>query len=372
LFYAPFAAPRLTAQERTQNGAEPPGGAETQIAMLAEHLYRRGVNVGVLVYVDGDDRDLTAWAIPLPRRTRAGSPARRAASIALTLVRQARTLTSSDAAVFVQRAAGPQTGLVAIMARLLRRRFVYSSANVIDFDYGRLESRRWNVWLYELGIRLADDVVVQTPEQVELCRRRFAREPALIKSIAERAPRRQDVPEAFLWIGRMAKYKLPFAYVELARALPHARFWMVAVPSGPDAPAIARQLDDAAAELSNLELLPPRPRAELQPLVAKAVAIVNTSEYEGMPNVLLEGWACGVPALALHHDPDGVIEREQLGGFAAGSHQRLVEQATQMWHTRMDQAELAERCQAYIDREHSPETVATRWAQTFERVVSRP
>ncbi len=372
VFYAPFAGPRLATREAVDGPGEPPGGAETQIAMLAEHLDRQGVSVGVLVYLEGSADGLALWAIPLPRRARSGSPARLAASTGLTMARQARTLIGSNAAVFVQRAAGPHTGLVAIVARVLRRRFVYSSANVIDFDYGRLERRRWNVWLFHLGVRLADAVVVQTPEQVELCRQRFGREPVLIKSIAEPAPRRDGVPDAFLWIGRMAHYKRPLAYVELARALPHARFWMVAVPSGPDAPGIARELEQAAAELPNLELLAPRPRGELQPLIDRAVAVVNTSDYEGMPNVLLEGWARGVPALALHHDPDGVIERERVGAFADSSQQRLVELARELWDGRHDQTELADRCQQYIEREHAPDVITSQWANTLTNLTSRP
>ena len=96
-------------------------------------------------------------------------------------------------------------------------------------------------------------------------------------------------------------------------------------------------------------------------LVDSSVAIVNTADFEGMPNVFLEGWERGVPALALTHDPDGVIESHGLGWFAHGSREQLAELARTAWEQRGDQAAIAERCRAYVRDEHSTDAVAARW-----------
>jgi glycosyltransferase involved in cell wall biosynthesis len=98
-------------------------------------------------------------------------------------------------------------------------------------------------------------------------------------------------------------------------------------------------------------------------LVNRSVAIVSTSDFEGMPNTFLEGWARGVPAVAFAHDPDGVIERHRLGCFAGGSLERLVTLASSLWEERRDQAELAERCREYVLDYHSPEAVSARWVE---------
>jgi glycosyltransferase involved in cell wall biosynthesis len=224
-----------------------------------------------------------------------------------------------------------------------------------------LENNSRAVKLFHLGVRLAGAVVVQTPEQVELCRERFGREPVLIKSLAEAQPLRAGMPEAFVWAGRLAGYKHPEVIVTVAKALPEARFWMVAVATGEEEQGRLESLMAAAERLENLEVLAPRPREELGELIAKSVAVVNTAEYEGMPNVFLEGWARGVPALALSHDPDGVIARERLGSFAEGSLDRLIELARELWAGRGGQSELAQRCRAYIQREHSMDTALDRW-----------
>src|SRR5439155_20251272 len=119
-----------------------------------------------------------------------------------------------------------------LAARLRGARFVYSSANVFDFDLGRVEPP-YKVRLFECGVRAADEVVVQNDGQAEMCRQRFRRDPVVIRSIAEAAEPRQGVPEPFLWVGRAAPYKRLGVYLDLARDVPEARFQMIAVP-GPD------------------------------------------------------------------------------------------------------------------------------------------
>lgn len=355
VFFAPWIGPLLVAHpERSA------GGAETQLLMLARGLTERGLRVALVVFeidrplpqrVDG----VEVIVVPTPRRLR---PVARVLLVARTMLRLRPR-------VVVQRIAGPETGLLALLAKLRRARFAYSSANVVDFDYGRLGTGRPKTWLFHLGIRLADAIVVQTPEQVGLCRERFGREPVMIKSVAEPAPERTGEPEAFLWVGRADWYKRPEAFVELARAVPEARFWMIAMPmDGPGRERLA-QLEAECAEVPNLELLPPRPREKLASLIPSSVAMVNTSDYEGMPNVFLEGWARGVPALALTHDPDGVIEREQVGAFAHGSAERFAELARDLWQGRRDQAELAARCRAYVENEHSPGAVIGAWTRAL-------
>lgn len=342
-----------------------PGGAETQTLLVARALAASGRSIAIVTYdmegrlpeaVDG------VRIIAQRRYPEAGSRARRFASDLAALV---RTLGSVDAEVFVQRAAGTPTGKVALLTRARRRRFVYSSANVIDFDYGRLERSRPHVWLFHLGVRLAETIVVQTDEQVDLCRGRFGRSPTLIRSIARRMEQRTADPQAFLWVGRATDYKRPEAFMNLARAVPEASFWMVVMPAGRAEREYAGQLERKAHDIANLELLPERPRDEMLELIGSAVAIVNTADYEGMPNVFLESWAQGVPALSLSHDPDGVIDREGLGRFAGGSPIKLSELTREMWRGRQDQMAVAERCQTYMVREHSPEAVVEGWTKVL-------
>jgi glycosyltransferase involved in cell wall biosynthesis len=353
-FYAPWIGPLLATGPE-----QPTGGAETQLFLVAHALAERGLRVCLITYpVDSIPATIDGIVVQVQRRARHPVSAIRGALSLLTFV---RALAPLRANVFVQRSAAHTTGLVAAMARIRGSRFVYSSANIVDFDFARLERKRWRIWLFRLGVRLADRVVVQTAEQISLCERSFGRTPVLIPSVAETAPQRTESPEAFLWVGRMAPYKRPEAFLALAEAVPEAQFWMVASTTGGVGAELAAELRSRADRLPNLTLLKARPRTGLPELIVRAVAMVNTADYEGMPNVFLEGWARGVPALSLTHDPDGVIVREGLGAFAAGSPAVLAEAARSMWASRRDQRDVAARCRAYVDRQHSVDVVADAW-----------
>jgi glycosyltransferase involved in cell wall biosynthesis len=361
VFYIPTISPLLAPTREA-----PPGGAETQVFLLSQALAARGIRVALIAYElpDGVPRTYANIDI-IPRPPDVGR--KRLVGKVIEAVRIWQSLATVEAPVIVRRMAGADTAIIGAFARLRRRRFIYSSANVVDFDPTELLSKRRDRALYRIGIRLAHRVVVQTEEQIPLCERTFKRKPALIKSIAEPATDGiQSEPSAFIWIGRVCSYKRPLEFVELARAVPEARFWMVAVPPPERAEesdaSLWRRLQAASTETKNLELLEPRPRNELRLLIRCAIAVVNTADYEGMPNIFLEGWREGVPALALNHDPGGVISTHGLGAFATGSRARFAEVARMMWRERGHRAAVAERCLGYVRRVHSPEKIAAQWA----------
>jgi glycosyltransferase involved in cell wall biosynthesis len=224
-FYTPAVGPRVLDKGSSA------GGAETQILLLAGALAARGWRVGIVTY---------AADAPLPKRADGvrivpHRPFRGRGRLTRRLgyaVEMARMFATLNADVIVQRAAGSTTGIVALAALLTRRRFVHATANVVDFALERIEPDARIVKLHEFGVRRASAIVVQTTEQVRLCRRRFGREPILIRSIAEPAEPQRRAPEAFLWVGRVDDYKRPELFLALARAVPEATFWMVAVPAG--------------------------------------------------------------------------------------------------------------------------------------------
>jgi glycosyltransferase involved in cell wall biosynthesis len=276
-------------------------------------------------------------------------------------------LSAVPSRTIVHRGAGVDLGVIAVYARLTGRRLVFSTANVSDFEHDRLESNGLYLLLYKLGVRLAHAIVVQTDEQIGLCVSAFRREPVLIKSVAPHVEGEDEPPEAFLWVGRLVSYKRPLEYVALARALPEAKFWMLGVPTphldGDD--LVAQAVAAQAREAPNLELLAPRRHQEVQWLMSRAVASVNTADFEGMPNVLLEGWSRGVPALVLTHDPGGVISTHGLGSYAEGSPEKLADLARELWLTREHRSDLAQRCRTYVRTHHAVQAIAEQWGRVL-------
>jgi glycosyl transferase family 4/glycosyl transferase family 1 len=352
LLYSPSIGPLI----RPGDGPSP-GGAETQLYLLAQTLAGAGVKVGVVCL--GTRNGLPARADGfdvLIRPPRPDGSRRFARPRELSLLwRFFRTV---DSPVVVQRAAGYDTGIVGLISRLQRRRFVYSTASTGDFSRVPWRIARDQA-LFSLGVRLATTIVVQTPQQVEMCRSAFGRSPVLIRSLAEPTSACGGPPEAFLWVGRTDDVKDPLAYVELARRVPEALFRMLTVPTlGQE--RLQADLERVAHDVTNLELLAPRPRSDALAIYDRGIAVVNTSHHEGMPNAFLEGWARGLPALSLRVDPGKALTREGLGRCADGSLERLADHARDLWAHRTDLGGLAARCRAYIEREHGQDAV-TRW-----------
>ena len=335
------------------------GGAERQTRLLALGLADRGLEVAhvtlpVRNYVPPDEPRLSVVQRG-PSGGRLAEP-----------TRIWRGLAAADARAYLLRGATPALGVAGLFCRARRRRLVFAAANDGDFTSELIESPRLGLPLYRLGVRLADAVVVQSRRQVELARDAFpeAKQVIEIPSFAETPAEGPAEPQAFLWSGRVVEYKQPLLYLDLAAAVPEARFRMIPVLT--DAPeGVEDAIRHRAADLPNVELLEPRPYAETQELVREAVAIVNTSRLEGMPNVFLEGWAYGIPALSLNFDADGRIRERGLGVAAEGSWEAFAGGAEELWRRRADRGGYGPAARAYIAAEHGPDVVLERWREVL-------
>lgn len=349
------------------------GGAERQMVLLARALAERGRRVAHVVHAPQDLVSLSSDRLSLVYRApyvgdRRGGGFREAARVW-------RALEAADARTVVLRTASPMLAVASLYCALHRRALIFSTANNYELTFETMAKRHHRQLLYRLGVRLADAIVVQSKEQLELARQAFSRSDTVvhIPSFVEIPGTSATSPEpatAFLWVGRLIGYKRPMHYVELAREVPEARFVMIPSPQGAD-PADVVELRNAAGEVPNLELLDPIPHAQLMELLARSVAVVNTSSLEGVPNAFLEAWVHGVPALTFEFDPDGVIARHDLGIAAEGSWEQFVAGARSLWRDRADRRAVASRVQQYALETHSPERVGALWDELLTAIAPR-
>ncbi len=365
--YAPYASVFYDAAAPRSGG-----GAERQTWLLARGLARRGMRVAHIVHPVGEPVVEPGSHITLVQRAPAGGHGSARAFAAESAVAW-RAFEEADAAVQVFRGATGAVGVGGLWARRRGRRLVFAGANNSDFGAGPFRTGRDpRALMFRAGMRTADAVVVQSQDQVDLARTRFPRlgEPELIPSFVEPAPETARPGEGFLWVSRLAHYKQPLLYADLAAAVPEATFWMITINSAePDYDTTLAELRRRAEALTNLELLPQRPHAELQEIVDRAVAMVNTSSFEGMPNTWLEGWARGVPALTLSFDPDQRIARHGLGISGGGSWDAFVAGARRLWEGRADRAGLSPVVRAHVASAHGTH-VEDRWAAVLERLAA--
>jgi glycosyltransferase involved in cell wall biosynthesis len=362
--YAPYAGALYTTPPK------PTGGAEMQSLYLTQALARAGLKVRHVVLSAGPlprERD-GVGIVGLPSAYGSRGLARRKAVVA--------ALHAADASVYIQRCAGFETGVVGAFARLRRRRSIFSSSSVADFDLTSETARIAGASLdhvptriqYLLGLRLVDAIVVQTEEQQQRARSRGL-STSMIRSFCVVPELVYTRREFFLWVGNPRAVKDPGAYVELARRVPEARFLMVAGDPVSTGRSQAAELKLAAANVPNLDVLLDLARDDVLALYPRSVAIVNTSWVEGFPNTFLEAWARGTPALSLRVDPDRLIERNGLGFACGGSMERLEERAKALW-ARRDELD-PEPLRSYVRRVHDPDVVARHWLELLSELLPR-
>jgi glycosyltransferase involved in cell wall biosynthesis len=58
-------------------------------------------------------------------------------------------------------------------------------------------------------------------------------------------------------------------------------------------------------------------------LIANAKALINTSNFEGFPNIFLEAWANGVPVISLNVNPGNVFYQRNMGIYCDGDLKKM-------------------------------------------------
>src|SRR3989441_13239646 len=128
--------------------------------------------------------------------------------------------------------------------------------------------------------------------------------------------------KTILWIARVDPWKQPDLLLKLATRMPEETFVMVGPPSPLDLDNLPR-LQKLAAVMPNLCLLAGVPFERTEALFGEAKLFINTAQYEGFPNTFLQAAACGTPIVSWTVNPEGILDRYQMGYFADGEWARF-------------------------------------------------
>jgi glycosyltransferase involved in cell wall biosynthesis len=160
--------------------------------------------------------------------------------------------------------------------------------------------------------------ITQNNHQREMAKAMFLRDSVIIPNpidlaIQPHPGRARDKRGYALWIGKADATKQPQHFVALAKAFSGLEFFMVLNPSRT---AVEEKIYEHHP--GNLRIVDSVHRDEVPALMEGAFVLVNSSKFEGMPNVFLEACRAGTPLLSLNADPNGFIGGEGCGIWADG------------------------------------------------------
>jgi glycosyltransferase involved in cell wall biosynthesis len=362
-FVAPYAWPVLSRDPNIQVV----GGAEVQQCILARLLADNGYRVSMISFDYGQPSPALVDGVSVYKsfRENAGIPVLRFLHPRLTTMW--RALREVDADVYYQRSSAMWTGVIAEFCRRYRKRAIYAGASDRDFDIGQEQiGLARDRWLYRRGLARVDRIVAQNPYQLESCRRNHRRDAVLIPSCYQ-LPKdaKPGSGDRVLWVGTIHGYKRPEIFLELAERLPQRRFVMIGGPSiGGERlkPGYYEAIRDRAARLANLEFTGFLPLAEVEPWFDRARLLVNTSVYEGMPNVFLQAWARGVPTVATV-DVGAPVNTVFAAAAQGAAKVEALLSNTALWNQASSDS------LAYFERNHSSAEVLARYSRLLEELV---
>lgn len=126
-----------------------------------------------------------------------------------------------------------------------------------------------------------------------------------------------------LWVSNLKRQKQPEMYVKLAKALEHTGVDFLMIGSNQS----RLEYDWIETENSrqpNFHYLGGKAFQEVNGALEQCLFNVHTCQPEGFCNIFLQAWFKHKPTVTLEFDPDGLIEKNKLGGNAKGDFTKFV------------------------------------------------
>lgn len=344
------------------------GGAERQLHLLSQEL-KSVFDVHFIVGDYGQQQTTTREGVVLHRAYEPDSTSGPTGQIA-KFGKLAAAMERANADVYIHRGDPKKAIVTSLLARGMRAAWVFNVANDANLD-GQIGARASTIQpVYRWRLRHADAIVAQTDYQQRRLEERFGVASTVVPNgyVGGCSPVPAEERGHVLWIGRIdGQQKQPMVFLDIAERVPEVKFRMIGTQD--DDTELYAQVERRATELDNVDFLGRVPPTEVEQHYRSAIALVNTSAFEGFPNTFLEAWRCGTPVISLTVDPNRYLPRGQSEGFADGDLQAL-EEAVRAFARQPD---LVRKVGTHSRRQFSDhfliDTVAERYASVLEQVL---
>lgn len=238
----------------------------------------------------------------------------------------ATVLRHSKSEVLLTEMANSMVGWAALFFKGWRKKLLIhrlASDKDTDCEFLSKNDKRSNYTLYRFGLKKADHIFSQTRHQQKLLMQNMGLDSQVVPNgFFIRKNLSMKEKNYFLWVGRKSAVKRPDLFLRLVQDCPNENFVMIMPSQGQEESGEFNQQVDAllnqVSQLSNFHFYEYVPFSKIQRYFDQAKALVNTSDFEGFPNIFIQACMGATPLLSLHVNPDNFITRFQLGLYADG------------------------------------------------------
>jgi glycosyltransferase involved in cell wall biosynthesis len=344
------------------------GGAERQLSLISRWLVDR-FDVHFVVGDYGQPRTTEHDGVTIHRSYEPGrrTPVRRKPR---QLVRLLDAMRRADADVYVFRGRPYLAAVTYVLVTALRSQWVYNVANDIYITEQPDDLPAAHRLLFEYALANAAGVITQSDRQATLLREKYDRQSEVVPSGYPEAEGLvdHDRRSSFLWVGRIdEEQKRPDLFLDVAVRAPGESFDLVG-PAGDQDPYTERVLERAAA-LDNVTYHGYVPPGRVHDHYAHAIALVNTSAYEGFPSTFLEAWRYDTPVLSLTVPPSRFATDDADAGYADDDLDRLAALVRELGADPAKRATVSEPTYQYFLDNLTIDVVADRYGDVIERLA---
>lgn len=341
------------------------GGAQRQLYLLAKEL-AEDHDIHFIVGDYGQSKVERTQGIALQRSFRpVGSTLKKPVEVAKLFAAMRR----ADADVYVSRNKPSVALLSYVCTKLLGKRWVFNVANdrfvQEDMSYLPTPIQRG----YEYALQHADTIIAQTEQQQQNLKEYFGVESTIVPNGYTEMDETTGYEdrEYFLWVGHLdPNQKRPRLFFEVAKQTPNAEFLLVGARGSKE---LRESLQMELDKLDNTDYAFDVRPDNIHQYYEQALALVNTSAYEGFPNTYLEAWRAGTPVLALTVDPDRFLKQGAPGAFVADGLSELAKKIRTLQAEPEYWTEVSETAQSEFKRQYGIKEVAYRYAESLETAV---
>jgi len=340
-------------------------GPDVYQVLLARELLKHGFQVTYINYDEGGPKTENIGGIEVIKIY----PMHNKLNIFQKSCAIGRAMKKAKADIYFQQGgAGP---FAPLYCHLTRRKFVMSVGHdaYVDPELKRGRGFIFNLKI-ALEIRLAHAILVLSEKQKALLKDNFGRDSVVASVHTPLTPPgmpRKAQPLVVLWVGSIHPRKQPEVLLELAKALPQARFQMVGGSSNRD---YVDEIKRQAEAIPNLEYAGFVPYGEINQYFSRASVFVSTSTSEGFPNVFIQAWMNYTPVVSLNIDPDDVIDRYKLG-FHSKTFEQMVGDIKSLLGDEKLRCQMGENSRRYVEENHDIREVVKKHIEVFKGLVKR-
>jgi len=273
--------------------------------------------------------------------------------------------------VVVQSGAGTITGVISLLARIVRKPFIFMAVSDWEADGAFLsEAPFFEKTSFHYGLKYAQHIIAQNEYQKEHFKKKEGKDSTIIRtaynmSYPDFRPSDRVTNPYVLWSGNFRPAKGIDRLFRIAKSAPDILFKITGKQIYQD-PAFDSLLEELFS-LPNVEMMGYLFFADLCEVFHGASIFLNTSEREGFPTTFIDAWYYGLSVVTVKYDPDHLISDNNLGYVckAEGDVPVVIRQLI----AHNGDADRA-RISRYARLHHSPVSIAKRFAATLTRVVS--